>query len=174
MTASFPLQPARLVPDAYHGTDRGSAQTILSSGFQASTGEKQYLGDGVYFFESARDQAEKWAKRKCKENGYSAFAVLQADIHLGRCLNLLDERCRRIVSQIAVKLAARGREVTDATAINAAGLLYPIDTVRAARSRARTGTLFAGSKFDREIELIICVRNKANITNVRLALSGVV
>lgn len=36
----------------YHGTARDSIKEILENGFVPSTGKKNYLGDGVYFYDS--------------------------------------------------------------------------------------------------------------------------
>jgi len=55
----------KIIPDAYHGTDFASACNILrEKKFRTSTGEHQYLGDGVYFFESSIQEAQNWAKKK--------------------------------------------------------------------------------------------------------------
>jgi hypothetical protein len=41
----------------YHGTNVQAAQRILSSGFQVSRNEYDWLGDGAYFFQDAPARA---------------------------------------------------------------------------------------------------------------------
>lgn len=172
MASDFPNQPDKIVPDAYHGTDGPSADAILVSGFRHSVGEKQYLGDGVYFFEAAPDRAARWAKKRCKRIRSNRYAVLRAEVQLGRCLDLHDDRIRELLSRIAAKMEKRGRPLSDAAVISFAAQIYPIDTVRASRTVSSGGTLFASSHFARAVELIICVRSTGNIFKVALAATG--
>lgn len=164
--------PGKSIPDAYHGTDSVSAEGILNSGFQSSTGEKQFLGDGVYFFESAPDQAERWAKRRCRALKRDTYAVLRATIQLGRCLDYLDGRCKALLNDAAQRLEERGRKVTDATVISFLAQIHPFDSVRAVRQTQLPGTIFAQTNFPGDVQLIVCVRSKANIGPPQLVRTG--
>ncbi|HEU4883856.1 MAG TPA: hypothetical protein VFT45_16470 [Longimicrobium sp.] len=46
----------------YHGTSAEAARRILSSGFEISRNEYDWLGDGAYFFQDAPLRAREWAK----------------------------------------------------------------------------------------------------------------
>ncbi len=106
------------VPDAYHGTSQQIAEEIQAGGkFLPSTGEKQFLGDGVYFFESSERHARDWARniRKFEEIG-----IICAAINLGRCLELNNKAHRDFIRFTAMKLEKMsGRKmITDAFVIN--------------------------------------------------------
>ncbi len=83
----------------YHGTSTDSATEIIKSDYKQSFGNKEWLGDGVYFFingiSSKPDkQAKKWAiaqawDNKKKEYIYSSFCVIKTDIQVEE-ENLLD------------------------------------------------------------------------------------
>jgi hypothetical protein len=42
---------------AFHGTSLENAEKILAAGWIPSVGEKQMLGDGVYFFDGSDSEA---------------------------------------------------------------------------------------------------------------------
>jgi len=48
---------------AFHGTSLENAEKILAAGWIPSVGEKQMLGDGVYFFGGSDSEALAWAKQ---------------------------------------------------------------------------------------------------------------
>ena len=82
--------PIRL--QGFHGTDKARVSSILDNGLNPSKGDKEWLGDGCYFFlEGLSDplkQAEEWAifkawDKKRHENNYSSYAVLCAEIQVG-------------------------------------------------------------------------------------------
>lgn len=74
----------------FHGTNNDLTQQILSQGLQPSIGDKEWIGDGVYFFidglsKDPRGQAKKWAiisawDNNLKTNKYNTFAVLESMI----------------------------------------------------------------------------------------------
>jgi len=126
----------KIIPDAYHGTDFASACNILrEKKFRTSTGEHQYLGDGVYFFESSIQEAQNWAKKKTKSvKGGCKYVVFRAIINLGRCLDLT----RREHINVILKLKSRLSEKTKKKEIAVSALINfltykfdEIDTVRA-------------------------------------------
>ena len=85
--------------DGYHGTDKAHVRSILTTGFNPSTGDSHWLGDGVYFFIKGKsmhpeNQAEQWAileawDKKTRANKYDSFGVLKAVISVEED-NLLD------------------------------------------------------------------------------------
>jgi hypothetical protein len=74
----------------HHGTIVPSAHEIVSKrSFKLSKNEYDWLGNGAYFFQNAPLRAWLWAKREAKRKN-SAPAVVEANIYLGECLDLLD------------------------------------------------------------------------------------
>jgi len=122
--------PDHVVPEAYHGTELGTAQR-LSKGepFRWSTNEDRYLGDGAYFFEGCSELAVIWAKPK-----FPKYGVLCASIRLGRCLDLHSVKAIRIVRKVRDSLSKRRpeKEITLAAVINfyAEEINTRIETVR--------------------------------------------
>jgi hypothetical protein len=70
----------------YHGTSVGAAQRILSTGFEISRNDYDWLGDGVYFFQDAPARALEWARQRFGADA----AVVGAEIELIDCIDLLD------------------------------------------------------------------------------------
>lgn len=78
--------------EGYHGTSFDSAKKILSSNYELSIGDDEWLGDGVYFFVSGvstktSELAEKWAiaqswDRERKILKYTEYCVLHANIEV--------------------------------------------------------------------------------------------
>jgi hypothetical protein len=71
----------------YHGCS-AEASALLTAGeaFVPSSREYDWLGRGVYFWEYGPFRALDWARSRFGSQG----VVLEANILLGRCLNLLD------------------------------------------------------------------------------------
>jgi hypothetical protein len=82
----------------YHGTTRSAAESIVANPllFQSSTGEGDWLGQGVYFFENSFRKGTEWAMRtvdkRATSGGAEAPAVLGCEIDLSNCLDLCDPR----------------------------------------------------------------------------------
>ena len=79
----------------YHGTTTESAAEIVESGFRLSRNPYDWLGDGVYFFQDGFDRAWEWAR----ENHGVDAAVIAAEIYLIDCLDMLDTRWTKVVSE---------------------------------------------------------------------------
>jgi hypothetical protein len=79
----------------YHWTSVQAAQRILSSGFQASRNEYDWLGDGAYFFQDAPARALEWARRRFGDDA----AVVGAEIDLDDCIDLLDVIWQQVISR---------------------------------------------------------------------------
>lgn len=90
---------SKLTFNGYHGTSRKAAMQIVSANYEFSIGDKEWLGDGVYFFieglnSNPNSQAEEWAKaqswdKNLKLNKYNEYCVLQTLIQVSD-ENLLD------------------------------------------------------------------------------------
>jgi hypothetical protein len=79
---------------AYHGCDRSTAEHLLKyQPFKASANEYDWLGSGVYFWESNPARGLEWARylrkaRKGKQKRIHEPYVVGAVIDLGYCLDL--------------------------------------------------------------------------------------
>lgn len=159
----------KIVPDAYHGTSETQARLIIKYGFNKSTGERQYLGDGVYFFESSKSQAWMWGRKR----GYDQVVVLKAVLELRNCLDFTDFQTRKDVRKFAANLQRKFSEkfgpryrLSDAQVINTMAKFTEIDTVRASFTKPDYGTIFPGSRIFDYVQLIICVRNTSCISDI--------
>src|SRR5437016_3833615 len=104
-------QTSAVTDPAFHGTSLENAEKILAAGWILSVGEKQMLGDGVYFFDGSDSEALWWAKHRHRP----PWAVIRAKIEHGRCLDLVESRHQDMVLEVASRLRGRGiRDVTDA------------------------------------------------------------
>ena len=167
----------KIVPDAYHGTSKSNAENILRSGFRISDGSHQYLGDGVYFFESSMLSALEWAERRFTG---SPCVAINATINLGICLDfhnpdhadfIIEMREALVAKQKALSVDDPNRDIaiTDAIVINGLAELVQIDTVRASYIRIRTARkIFSGSFFVNPQQLFICVRNLNRILSLKI------
>ena len=77
----------------YHGTSVEAARRILSSGFEISRNEYDWLGDGAYFFQDAPLRAREWAQQRFGADA----AVVGAEIDLADCVDLLDIPWERVI-----------------------------------------------------------------------------
>ncbi|WP_246124856.1 hypothetical protein [Algibacter pacificus] len=83
----------------YHGTSISSAKEILKSNYDLSIGDKEWLGNGVYFFiegisSKPNGQAKNWAIAQSwdnvnKKNKYKEYCVIKSNIEVSEH-NLLD------------------------------------------------------------------------------------
>jgi hypothetical protein len=91
----------------YHGTSIEAARRILSSGFQVSRNDYDWLGDGAYFFQDAPARALEWARQR---HGADA-AVLGAEIDLDDCIDLLDIKWHGVISRDYMRYRAMLSEI---------------------------------------------------------------
>jgi hypothetical protein len=93
----------------FHGTSAEAARRILSSGFEVSRNEYDWLGDGAYFFQDAPSRAHEWARQRFGDDA----AVIGAEIDLGDCIDFLDvewqEEVKRAYERYRVLLEREGR-----------------------------------------------------------------
>ena len=75
----------------YHGCDQSTGEAVLAGNRELVISDKQYdwLGPGIYFWESDPRRAWEWARWKVSRNEYKAPFVLGAVIDLGVCLDLM-------------------------------------------------------------------------------------
>jgi hypothetical protein len=75
----------------YHGCDRGVAEQVISGDpFQPSDNDYDWLGHGIYFWESNPARGLEFATElKAKRNRIVEPYVVGAAIDLGYCLDLL-------------------------------------------------------------------------------------
>jgi hypothetical protein len=85
----------------YHGTTGSVADSIVlhQSTFQSSQNDDDWLGSGIYFWEYAPRQAERWAIQRYAKSR-KPVAVLASMIRLGHCFDLLDPLNVGIVAEI--------------------------------------------------------------------------
>jgi hypothetical protein len=104
----------------YHGTSAEAARRILSTGFEISRNEYDWLGDGAYFFQDAPARALEWARQRFGDDA----AVIGAEIDLDGCIDLLDPRWHAVIRESYADLVAR---------LQASGLPIPRQTSGAHR-----------------------------------------
>ena len=78
--------------EGHHGTSVESATKILTSNYELSIGDDEWLGDGVYFFingvsSKTSDLAQKWAISQSWDNDkkllkYNEYCVIQSNIEV--------------------------------------------------------------------------------------------
>lgn len=113
--------------EGFHGTDNALVDSILDNGLKPSLGDKEWLGDGGYFFvlgvsPEPEKQAEQWAvisawDKKTKKNKYLSYAVLRGLIEVKedkfldlttadgiKILNYIQEKCTSKLAEIGQKL----------------------------------------------------------------------
>ena len=72
----------------FHACEKSEGEKLISGFHSFKTSENRYdwLGHGMYFWESSIHRAERFAKDRSIEN----YCVIGAAIHLGYCLDLLE------------------------------------------------------------------------------------
>lgn len=101
----------------FHGCDEAVAEIVFAgrTPLRASQNDYDWLGHGVYFWESnpqrALDYARELQNRPERSRGHiGAPAVVGAIINLGHCLNLLDARYLKLVKTNYENLLQAARE----------------------------------------------------------------
>jgi hypothetical protein len=164
----------------YHGTSTEAAQSILSTGFEVSRNDYDWLGDGTYFFQDAPLRAWEWARQRFGDNA----AVVGAEIDLADCVDLLDIPWEHVVKDTYYRYVAqvidsgrrlprqtKGAHRLDRHVMNyLAGWLvrdgFKVRSMRAAFAEGRP--LFPGSALLSRSHVQISVRDIGAITRVWL------
>jgi hypothetical protein len=162
----------------FHGTSAEAARRILSTGFEISRNEYDWLGDGAYFFQDAPARALEWARQRFGSDA----AVIGAEIDLYDCIDLLDIEWRAVVRESyadfcerldkgaqPIPQQTRGAHRLDRAMINhTVGLLesrgYSARTVRAAFVEGEP--LFPGSALWSLSHVQIAVRDQGAIRRI--------
>lgn len=76
----------------YHGCDRSVGMAALHGDLRLARSEHDYdwLGPGIYFWESDPRRAREWAEARARLGKYTEPFVVGAVIDLRNCLNLLE------------------------------------------------------------------------------------
>lgn len=155
----------KIIPDAYHGTSQEKAKNICKSQtFIKSQGRDCYLGNGIYFYESSKKSAEEWALDR-----YGSVGIIRATILLGKCFDLANQEIRDLLKEVRSLILKKKPECTDASVINYASThLFDIHTVRGVFIRKKLKKVFPGSRLYANTQIMICVREPANIISIVL------
>lgn len=159
----------------YHGTSVQAARRILSTGFEVSRNEYDWLGDGAYFFQDAPHRAREWARERFGDEA----AVLGAEIDLEDCIDLLDLTWQSVVREAYEDLRRRldasaqpvPRQTSGAHRLDRAVINHVVAvlqsrgiTVRTVRAAFMEGDpLFPGSALWSRAHVQIAVRDPAAI-----------
>jgi hypothetical protein len=158
----------RIVPDAYHGTARANASSILNYGFRVKQSQRAHFGDGVYFFDGVMDYAIEWAERR-----HQTIAVIRAQIELERCLDLHNPRHVALINSVQSIFKKRGKDVALPIIINYIAERHDVDTVRGTQVKTSSGfvpgTLQGQLPYFKVARPVICVREPSRIIGARLA-----
>ncbi len=167
-TFSIPVT-TQVIPDGYHGISRSEFEKIEKRGFKSSKGKKDWLGDGVYFWESTPATAKWWVNsRELRE-----WVIIKASLALGACFNFANPEHCDILDACREMFAENERpECSDAAIINflAENNLCHIDSVRCA-FQYDNKPLYDGSRICRYNQMI-CMRTIGNITQIEIFESG--
>ncbi len=165
----------------YHGTKRATARRIIlgEEPFGRSENDDDWLGNGIYFWEYAPQQAWLWARQRQRSKGWDdEIAVVASMIRLGSCFDLLDPENVRALGlfyqgyeqammesrrELPINVWSKKRLNCAAFEFAYAGLEAqgdPVDTCRAVFvPTRRADRLWGGSGINPHAHIQICVRN---------------
>jgi len=172
----------------YHGCDRNTGESLLrNEPFQQSENDYDWLGHGIYFWESNPDRAWQWALEQAARGRISDPYVVGAVIDLGFCLDLttsngiqlveggyrglcqkVEEACLPLPSNTGGKDRVFRR--LDCAVINYLHLMRrkdnvrPFDSVRGLFPEG--GELYGNSGFKNKTHIQLCIRTQENIHGV--------
>ena len=173
------LSPRIELVYGYHGCSRDVADMVLRASqvsLTSSENDYDWLGSGIYFWESAPNRAWEWAERKF---GRDRAAVLGAKIRLGHCLDLTDIDSYDVLRQTYMALLETGVQLPkngkllhrlDCLVINTATMHAerelgdPYDTVRCPFVEGEP--VFPDSRFYDHSHIQISVRNPKAILSL--------
>lgn len=165
----------------YHGCDREVGEAVLLGKSKLATSKNSYdwLGHGIYFWESAPNRAFEWAQicsqdSKLTKGKIKEPFVLGAIIDLGNCFDLTDvhdvetfknafglvkDLCR--FTEKPIPKNTNNNKALDCIVINTVMTQRSYDTVRGAFIEG--DPLFPGATLYDKTHIQICVRNDAVI-----------
>lgn len=170
----------------YHGCDEKVGERILSGEIDLSKSEKDYdwLGPGIYFWESDPQRAWEWADQRVDAKVIAKPFVVGAVVDLGNCLDLLAQESLELLAacysslSMVVDAAGDGRKLPENKGKDGDKLLRYLDcavirflhsaledsiepqfdTVRGLFTEG--GELYPGSGFKQKAHIQIAVNNK--------------
>ena len=176
----------------YHGCDRSVGERVLSGelALDGSNQDYDWLGPGIYFWESDPRRTWEWADWKVSRSSYAAPFVLGAVIDLGNCLDMMARESLEVISaayaslEAATKAAGDGRQLPvnksvgtrdednllrflDCAVIRhlhealSVEKVEPFDSVRGLFTEG--GALFPGSGFQKKTHIQVAVRTPGNV-----------
>lgn len=92
----------------YHGCSRDVAVAVVDrrAALIKSDSKFDWVGPGIYFWESDPQRAWEWAVQRCKEGAFAAPGVVGAIIDLRNCLDLLNRTDQDLVRSAYDSLAS--------------------------------------------------------------------
>ena len=86
----------------YHGCDASVARSAIDGEIALLQSERDYdwLGPGIYFWESDPQRAREWADSKVARGEYAEAAVIGAVIDLQNCLDLVSRQDLELLRQM--------------------------------------------------------------------------
>lgn len=92
----------------YHGCSREVAEAVVKRHLSLSPSDTKYdwVGPGIYFWESDPQRALEWAQERCREGAYESPGVVGAIIDLRNCLDLLNRTDQDLVRDAFDSLSA--------------------------------------------------------------------
>ncbi len=101
----------------YHGCDLSVRDRVLKGEdtLKPSTNEYDWLGEGIYFWESGKARALEWANQLKARKKIHSPSVLGAVIQLGNCFDLLDSEYTDVLElaypEFEIALAASNKKL---------------------------------------------------------------
>lgn len=173
----------------YHGCDRSVGEGLLAgNSFKHSQNDYDWLGTGVYFWESNPQRAYSFACDQVKRRKIQEPFVVGAVLSLGNCIDTMSERSleaiERAYSSLKELFTSEGKELPAngggpdlllrkldcavinllVTHLNQAGKEIVVDSVRA--SYHEGGQLYPGSGFTKKSHVQISIRSLTCIKGV--------
>ena len=157
----------------YHGTRLDLAHRILREGFSPSTGEADWLGHGIYFFEdipsiaNGLQEAKGWA---IKVRKYTRWAVIKAEIECKTVLDLVsDQNSKRHFEVVRQKMLAQHRKYTRDKEFHESVIFSAIDRATSfdcVRSLVDGGRMEYTGYVVRRPQIQLCVKDIACIRQI--------
>lgn len=162
----------------FHGCDEATGRAVIAGEMPLKSSDNDYdwLGHGIYFWESSPTRAFHFAREKKEHGDLSAPFVIGAILDLGQCLNLLDIRyagVMRTAHELYIKSTSTpaqnkgGKDILkrdlDCAVIETLHAdietknLKSFDSVRCAFEEG--DPIYDGSGFREENHIQLCVRN---------------
>jgi len=157
----------------FHGTSKDFCEEIIRTRyFKFSTGEEEWLGKGIYFFQDYIQHAVDWCIRVRK---IPKWAVLKVEICSDKVIDLLDhthlESLKTLENEIAGRYtkikSGEKRKLINSVLLDTLYKLEPFDLVRAVFEVPHTGPIKRTNL--RYFQIQLCVKQRDCIKSVEEA-----